>query len=80
MVKHGKAEKSAARSGRLAAALRENLKRRKEQARGRAGAGAVGEDLAALEAGMEAAGPDFRRNPGSKLSGRAGRSGTGRGG
>jgi hypothetical protein len=35
MVKHGKAEKWAARGERLSAALRENLKRRKEQARGR---------------------------------------------
>ena len=35
MTKGGKAEKWAARSERLSAALRENLKRRKEQARGR---------------------------------------------
>jgi hypothetical protein len=35
MTKGGKAEKWAARSARLSAALRENLKRRKEQARGR---------------------------------------------
>jgi hypothetical protein len=35
MAKGGKAEKWAARSERLSAALRENLKRRKEQARGR---------------------------------------------
>ena len=37
MVSRGKAEQQAARSARLAAALRENLKRRKAQARGRAG-------------------------------------------
>jgi hypothetical protein len=84
MAKHGNAEKWAARSERLAAALRENLKRRKEQARGRAGAGQLGEDLAAIDAGIgagiEAAGPDFRRNPGSKSAGGAGGSKTGRGG
>ena len=37
MVSRGKAEQQAARNARLAAALRENLKRRKAQARGRAG-------------------------------------------
>jgi hypothetical protein len=73
MTKPGKAEQSAARHKRLSAALRENLKRRKEQARGRASAG---EDLAAREAGIEAE-PDFRRNPGSK-SGDTGRPGAGR--
>jgi hypothetical protein len=36
MVSRGKAEKKAARSERLSAALRENLKRRKAQERGRA--------------------------------------------
>ena len=36
MAERGKAEQQAARSARLAAALRENLKRRKAQARGRA--------------------------------------------
>ena len=75
MTKPGKAEQSAARNERLAAALRENLKRRKEQARGRA---AAGEDLAAREAGIDAE-PDFRRNPGPK-SGGTGRPRTGRGG
>jgi hypothetical protein len=35
MAKRGKAEKWAARSERLAAALRENLKRRKQQTKGR---------------------------------------------
>jgi len=61
---------------RLSAALRENLKRRKEQARGRT---AAGEDLAAREAGVSAGEPDFRRNPGPK-SGGTGRPGAGRGG
>ncbi len=36
-MKRGKAEKWTARSERLAASLRENLKRRKAQARGRTG-------------------------------------------
>jgi hypothetical protein len=36
MIARGKAEKKAARTARLSAALRENLKRRKAQARGRA--------------------------------------------
>ena len=35
MVKSGKADKQAARKARLSAALRENLKRRKQQARDR---------------------------------------------
>jgi hypothetical protein len=35
MTKHGKAEKATARTARLAAALRENLKRRKAQAKER---------------------------------------------
>ena len=35
MVSRGKAEQQAARNARLSAALRENLKRRKAQARGR---------------------------------------------
>jgi len=81
MTKPGKAEQSAARHQRLSAALRENLKRRKEQARGKAqahGRAAAGEDLAAREAEIEAE-PDFRRNPGPK-SGGTGRPGAGRGG
>jgi hypothetical protein len=81
MTKPGKAEQSAARHQRLSAALRENLKRRKEQARGKAqahGRTVAGEDLAAQEAGIDAE-PDFRRNPGPK-SGRTGRPGAGRGG
>ncbi len=62
MIKRGKAEKWAARSERLAAALRENLKRRKAQARGRAEGSAPGQDSAAKDATMATAGPDFRRN------------------
>jgi hypothetical protein len=66
MIKRGKAEKWAARSERLAAALRENLKRRKEQARGRADTRGPGEDSPAKDATMATAGatagPDFRRN------------------
>ncbi len=35
MISRGKAQKQASRTARLSAALRENLKRRKAQARGR---------------------------------------------
>jgi hypothetical protein len=72
MIKPGKAEKWAARSARLSARLRENLKRRKEQARGR-----KAEDVAAADADMATA-PDFRRNPGGKVG--PGGPATGRGG
>ncbi len=65
MKKSGKAEKWAARSERLSAALRENLKRRKAQARGRGAGPEPGlerdDDLAAGPGG-EAKVPDFRRN------------------
>jgi hypothetical protein len=44
MSKRGKAEKWAARGERLSAALRENLKRRKEQARARGLAGDLAHD------------------------------------
>jgi hypothetical protein len=70
MINPGKAEKWAARSARLAVRLRENLKRRKEQARGR-----KAEDVAAADADIGAA-PDFRRNPGGKVG--PGGPGTGR--
>jgi hypothetical protein len=63
MTKPGKAQKWAARSERLSAALRENLRRRKAQARGRAGADAA--EPAAEETEAVPA-PDFRRNPGGK--------------
>jgi hypothetical protein len=61
MKKPGKAEKWAARSERLSAALRQNLKRRKAQARGRAAA-APSDDLAEVDPKQETGVPDFRRN------------------
>jgi hypothetical protein len=63
MKKPGKAEKWAARSERLSAALRENLKRRKAQARGRAAVEPSDDPAAA--SGPEAEVPDFRRNRGN---------------
>jgi hypothetical protein len=54
--------------------LRENLKRRKEQARGR-----NAEDVAAADADIGTA-PDFRRNRGGKVGDGSGGPGTGRGG
>jgi hypothetical protein len=65
MRKPGKAARKAARSERLAAALRENLKRRKAQARGRAVASATGEPLAVAPE-HAAKTPDFRRNRGNE--------------
>jgi hypothetical protein len=72
MRKGGKAAKWAARGARLSAALRENLKRRKAQARGRAtvpGEATAAEDGDAATAADGDAGPqqqpktpDFRRN------------------
>jgi hypothetical protein len=70
MIKRGKAEKSAARGERLSAALRENLKRRKEQARKRdmerdqARDRVPGADSAAKDAATEPPAPEFHRNPG----------------
>ena len=61
MGSRGKAEQQAARNARLSAALRENLKRRKAQARGRA----VGEESPPKNAGVPAQAPDFRRNRGT---------------
>jgi hypothetical protein len=66
--KPGKAEKWAARGERLSAALRENLKRRKAQARGRAAGPEPGPDAGddpALAPDGEAKVPDFRRNRGN---------------
>jgi hypothetical protein len=68
--KSGKADQRAARKARLAAALRENLKRRKQQARGLAQKAPPSGSLPGAassppaEADAEAAGgaPDFRRN------------------
>jgi hypothetical protein len=62
MRKSGKAEKWAARTERLSAALRENLKRRKAQARGRA-TGTPQDDDVASAVENESKVPDFRRNP-----------------
>jgi hypothetical protein len=70
MRKPGRAAKWAERSERLSVALRENLKRRKAQARGRAAApspGATAPDAAAADQNNNAGGPqpptpDFRRN------------------
>jgi hypothetical protein len=66
MSKRGNAERWQARGERLAAALRENLKRRKQQARGRD----LGRDLGRDRAPNETApadqtatpSPEFRRN------------------
>jgi hypothetical protein len=66
MKKPGKAEKWAARSERLAAALRENLKRRKAQVRGRATASAPEDEEPAADAAHSPRGPDFRRNRGNE--------------
>ena len=65
MRKRGKAEQQAARSARLSAALRENLKRRKAQARGRA-VTRVADVHGSAENGRGTAPttPDFRRNRG----------------
>jgi len=65
MRKSGKAAKWAARSERLSAALRENLKRRKAQARGRAAtpSGAADDgDGAGSGRPQQSGTPDFRRN------------------
>ncbi len=65
MRKGGKAEKWAARNERLSAALRENLKRRKAQARGRAAAEPASEGETPNAADDDAGDPDFRRNRGN---------------
>ena len=65
MISRGKAEQQAARSARLAAALRENLKRRKAQARGRAPSRPEDEAKPAGNSRPEPNAPDFRRNRGS---------------
>jgi len=63
--KSGKADARAARKARLAAALRENLKRRKQQARQRAVADKTA-DPSSQDAGTAGGGPDFRRNRGGE--------------
>jgi hypothetical protein len=65
MVATGKDQKKAARTERLSAALRENLKRRKAQVRGRARAGDPADPAPPEEADTEAT-PDFRRNRSSE--------------
>jgi hypothetical protein len=60
----GKTGKWAARSERLSAALRENLKRRKAQARARGQT--PGGEAKPQPAQAEPELPDFRRNPGGK--------------
>ncbi len=64
MADDPKPSQKALREQRLEAALRENLKRRKAQARG-------GAEEEPAEPGPDEAGPsapDFRRNPGGKLA------------
>jgi hypothetical protein len=58
----GKAEKQTARAARLSAALRENLKRRKAQARGRAQSVKPDPLSSPADAADERPTPDFRRN------------------
>ncbi len=65
MISRGKAEKRQARSQRLSAALRENLKRRKAQARGRAASCPDDEVAVAAHSPSRSPSPDFRRNRGS---------------
>lgn len=64
MVSSGKAKAQAAREARLAAALRENLKRRKAQARARARAAAADGQTASAGTTPHPEAPDFRRNQG----------------
>ena len=63
MVSRGKAEQRAARDARLSAALRENLKRRKAQARGRDATRTAEMSSSDAEKGGQET-PDFRRNEG----------------
>ncbi len=67
----GKAGQRAARKARLAAALRENLKRRKQQARQRAATrtepvGEAAPQSDVQDAEVPGRAPDFRRNPGGE--------------
>jgi len=65
MISRGKAQKQAARTARLSAALRENLKRRKAQARGRSEGGEGDATTTPPDTAPETPAPDFRRNRGS---------------
>ena len=65
MISRGKAEKQQARSRRLSAALRENLKRRKAQERGRGTGGGADKTRSADVSSSDPQFPDFRRNRGS---------------
>jgi len=63
----GKAGQRAARKARLTAALRENLKRRKQQARQRAAAHKSPSAEASSQQGTDPThAPDFRRNRGGE--------------
>jgi len=64
MISRGKAEQQQRRKARLAAALRENLKRRKAQARGRKESEANDDAVSDIEHKGQA--PDFRRNRSSE--------------
>jgi hypothetical protein len=66
MISRGKQEQQAMRKARLAKALRENLKRRKAQARGRAPREGPGEAAGAGANAEHKNTPDFRRNRGSE--------------
>lgn len=63
MISRGKAEKQAARAARLSAALRENLKRRKAQARART-PDRSGAERSPPAGAPKSQAPDFRRNRG----------------
>ena len=62
MAKPGKAQKWAARSARLKTALRENLKKRKQQGRARARSRDIEQTA---DPALPGQGPDFRRNQGA---------------
>jgi hypothetical protein len=62
MIRPGKADQKATRVARLRTALRENLKRRKEQARGRAEDRQPGGDAPADAAKIETKTQNFGRN------------------
>jgi len=65
MISRGKQERQATRKARLAAALRENLKRRKAQVRSRA-ENNPNQDAALAGAECKGDAPDFRRNRSSE--------------